>query len=274
MKLQANPSTTIIDQVDESSGEVTQMVWIGRAPEYGPDPDNPGSLCITIPIRSEFKIIDLSSIELEQADYFVAITAANSFKLTSRPTMERDVIGSNSISSRIPLPIAVIEDLVAETPTTNAISLEALTDDDGFVATLMLVAGELIYLRYSNAWIPLTDPDVIDGLDVFSVDEAALDMYDQYDRVGRSIHVASLPVTNAGDMMRGEEKVAVVAATRELKNEVEEIVAEQVLPVLASGRELIAFIPMAEANPSIRWYVEKRAKALGVDSSELPWSAE
>ncbi len=269
-KLKMSLGTTKIVSLDEN-GKTSTQIWISRTPEYGPSSDAPGRLQLRLPVRDDEKIILLSRIDTELPNFLEAVTLANEYRLTVQPTTEYDVIGSISVTSGIPLPLDVIEDHVSENPASEPLELQALADDNGFVYTLVLVAPTGMYARYSRTWVLLNSLDVIEDLDVFVVGDGAVSLYDQYDQVGRQIHIASLPVTDVNDAARAESKVSVVAAVRELRDQVEDLVADTALPVIASAKDLLAFVKTAEEDSSVRWYAEKRARALGLDDSNLPW---
>lgn len=278
--LNLNPSTTQIYQ--EDGGIVT---WIGQAPTYGPDPHHPGRMVLTIPIRGDGKKIFLSSITKESHDYLEAVTDPGGHRIVVRASNEHDVVGSQSVTSKIPLPLRVIEELVSNVEPTEPVVLNALADDQGFVSTLLLDSPSGMYVRYSRVWVELSDPEIIHNMDVYEVADEALDLYDQYDQVGRSIHVGSLPMIDAADHLRADSKAEEIAVARDSAQDEAEIlktqaqaepepVAASTLPAISSPEQLTASIQTGIDDPSIRWYIEKRASALNVPIEELPWIAD
>ena len=274
-KLKSNPTTIVISAIDDEANEQQEIRWIGREPTYGEDEFRPGEFVVVLPIRRDEKRLSISSFETMGPDALKGTTAESGFNFVVRPTMEYDVVGSMSVQSRIPLPLEVIAMLVSEDGANEPVDLQALANDDGFVSTLLLNSSAGVFLRYSKTWVTLKNPDLIEDLDIYDVEEEAVDLYDQYDQVGRSIHVASLPLLEADDELRANEKVSVVATARDLRNQVENnmVAAAAATSPITSAREVIASIPAAVDDPSLRWYVERRAKALGVDESELPWKS-
>jgi hypothetical protein len=279
-KLSISPSTTEIYQED---GSVVR--WVGQAPTLEPAPHQAGLMALNIPIGTEIKTVFLNSVAKESSEYIEATTEPSGNRLVVRASNEYDVVGSKSVPSKIPLPIRVIEGLVSSVEPTTPIELNALADDQGFVSTLLLDSPNGMYVRYSRVWIELNDPEIIHNLDVYTVADEALDLYDQYDQVGRSVHVGSLPITDAEDKMRANRKAEQIAMARESAYEeaetleaeadaASEAVTAAALPVIVSPEQLVASIQVGVEDPSIRWYIEKRAAALNVPVEELPWKTD
>lgn len=111
-----------------------------------------------------------------------------------RPTIPQDAKRAVSLCGflRIPLPLELIAYYHGSDGTFGGYQLHALADDDGFVATMMLSAPTGLYVRYASAWHPVTDPDVVDGLNVHGVDSIGLDMFDRLEREGRPPQLDSI----------------------------------------------------------------------------------
>lgn len=185
-----------------------------------------------------------------------------------RPTVETDAMSAITTFAfpHIPIPLDVLSEYLnhdgAFMPT-----LWAMSDDDGFVVTLMLNSDAGLYVRYANAWLRLNDPDVIDGLNVTEVDASSLDMFDQFDQAGQMVGLSAMrfksqPVDT--DLVTGQGNVTAPTV-------VESTIAEvKTVPVLSSAADLTAAIAAAAEDESLQWYVERRAAALGLDA-DFPW---
>lgn len=183
-----------------------------------------------------------------------------------RPTTESDAIGSVPFTGfpAIPYPIPVMEYILSPEGF-HVPNLYALSEDDGFVATMLLNSDAGLYVRASNAWHLLTDDDVVDGLNVTEVIDASLDMFDQFDRAGQLVHVTAMtPI--------GTEFVPL----REAVDTPEPVLAALPtldVPRLTGADDLPEAIQAAADNPELQWWVERRIKALGIEA-ELPWHVE
>lgn len=282
------PATALVtgireDEEDPDRRNVRQ-VWIGRSPYFREPSDSQYSYELMLPIRREEREFDLSAVEINQPNLLKGTTWPSGFDIEVRPTMERDVVGSISVPSNIPLPIPAIEQLVSNVNTDFSVDLQALVDEQGMVATMLLLAAGDLYVRYSRAWVPVIDTDVLDGLNVFDVQDSALTLYDAQDQIGRSISILSMPLDEDEDPSRVDRYVpddpALIAppvepdAIEELTPEDdEEAVVGSTLPVIESKEQLEEALTASAVRVSQRWYFERRAIALGLDVDELPWRA-
>lgn len=158
----------------------------------------------------------------------------------------------------------------------------AIVDDNGYVVTLCQMAANGVWLRFDNAWQlvqPGQEEDPLDGANVVEVTDNAIDLFDSADATGQVLPVKGYPAVNPDDL--GPYTVP----TMELDDEIEaveepvvsaaEVLMEAVRPVLiepiVSAADVPQAVAVAEEDPSVRWYVEKRAKALGWPHS-FPWS--
>jgi hypothetical protein len=187
--------------------------------------------------------------------------------VTVRPTRESDAMVAYSMSAApsIPLPVPVLDymhNVEFTLPT-----LYAMSEDDGFVATMMLNSDEGLYVRYSNLWHRLLDDDVVDGLSVDEVDASALDMFDQFDRAGQLVHITAMPRSGQPIEAPPAQAADPAAAPQPM------VSAAQVrtVPMLASADDLPAAIAAARHDPDLQWWVERRVKALGLEA-DLPWA--
>lgn len=185
--------------------------------------------------------------------------------VTVRPTIEDDALVAYSMSAcpAIPLPVPVLDYM--HTVEFTVPNLYAMSDDDGFVVTMMLNSDAGLYVRYASMWHRLVDDDVVDGLNVTEVDDASFDMFDQFDRAGQLVHVSAMPFK--GQPI--EAAVQQAPSVGQLPVMAGALVRD--VPLLSSAEDLPAAIAQAEADPELRWWVERRVKALGIEAS-LPWA--
>lgn len=190
-----------------------------------------------------------------------------------RPTEPDDaVLLFSGIGLGFPMPVPVMDYLI--NVEFGPVKLFALTEDDGYVATMMLDSEPGIYIRYSGAWHQIVDTDVIDGLSVHEVDDSALDMFDQYDRAGQLVPVTAMPLNGIP-----VEAPSVRAPTNPVPvtdNGVGAVTAgvgarTKEVPRIDSVEDIEKAIAAAAKNPEIRWYVERRCKALGASGVKFPW---
>jgi hypothetical protein len=123
-----------------------------------------------------------------------------------------------------------------------------------------------MYVRYSGAWHPIVDEDVVDGLNAAETAETSVDMFDQFDRAGQLVHITAMPTKDPlgpGVSMIADETPVSVTAAAPLTLEV---------PDLDTDDDLPGAIQAAVENPDLRWWVERRMKALGL-TAELPWGS-
>jgi hypothetical protein len=149
----------------------------------------------------------------------------------------------------------------------------ALVDENGVVITLFQSdeSGDF-QIRLDGEWTPLADPRTIDGLTFVGVEEDALDLYDEHQKNGNLVPVRFYNPSLEGpywsetivtdDTEEGEEEV-------ETTEEDEEALTAAI--TLNSPRDLDDAIAAALLNKDLRWYVERRIAALGLEA-DLPWS--
>lgn len=212
---------------------------------------------------------------VESPDGLTATTSSG-YDLKVRPMSESDVFHLTQIVA-YPVPVAVISGLLNGD---NMPTLEALVDDEGDVMTLMLSSDQGIYLRFSNGWHYLTpgqEPDPIDGYTVVSVTDAAIEVYDSADSRGMSSSIVKYPLVE-GEVYTGVVRADVPPigasdSTVEAVTSAASVLSSgpSTYPVIASLDDVEAAIEQAKIDPSIRWYVEKRIRAIGSDI-EIPWS--
>jgi hypothetical protein len=276
-------STPVAVVVSTDEGDVT---WLGQQARYGPDPGGEAPQVIEIlTTGGTIKHVGLGTVSRDSGDEVNAVSWPNEFPVQIREAMPSDAVGSPSISSTLPLPLEVISTMVSDDldyyGSGKTVSLHALTNDDGFVSTMLLMAPTGLYARYDRAWIRVEDPDVVDGRTVVDVRDEALVTYDDYDQVDQSVHVAMLPLVEGESVdsitpppePETPEPTGADAADPLPVTETEEPPAAPVTAAavaVASVDDLLVAITAAAEDPDMRWYVEKRAKALGYEEP-LPW---
>lgn len=212
--------------------------------------------------NQEERYFPLNSIEQPASNYWTGLSYPGNVGVIIRPTVETDVVNSITAQATMPLPLEVIESLLE--PVHVPPTLYAVSEDDGFVATMVLSSDVGMYMRYSGEWHKL-NPDVIDGLNVTEVHGGALDMFDQFDRAGQMVNVAAMPRSGddppANTGLHESEPTPGVGITAGLS---------MAVPRVASPDDVPDAIAAAVEDPELRWYVERRIQAMGLDV-EVPW---
>lgn len=263
----ASPSTLVIERPD---GE---ELWIGARLSWEPESDIP--VVINNLALGEIRWFPCDALE-EDAPLHWSGTLwtegpATGPKITVRPTLESDAISAVSMSGMpsVPMPLAVLAAIHASDGVFNMPTLWAMSDDDGFVATMMLNTDQGLYVRAAAAWHQLADEDVVDGLGVTEVEDSALDLFDQFDRAGQLPHVSAMPAKDGS--LSSYPTPAVETDDAAASTESLIAAATRGVPLLSSAEDLPAAIEMAEDDPDLQWWVERRAKALGLEAS-FPWT--
>jgi hypothetical protein len=140
--------------------------------------------------------------------------------------------------------------------------LDAVVAADNTVATLMLETGIGTYVRLGGDWQELSaDSTSLDNLSLVQVGAAAVDVYDAAESAGTTVSVFDLPVPSANDPTIMLEPGTADTTLASLPAEVASAV-----PPVASVADVEMAVRFAEAFPSARWYVQKRAKAVGASA--------
>jgi len=266
VKFDSSPVTLVIQR---ANGE---ELWVGLLAEWRTGEYAPIDLELTA--RGETRWFPCASIEQIAPSMWqghLSTYDGDGPSFIVRPTVEDDAAASITMAGGlgIPLPLAAIaaslESEVSQMPT-----LWAMSDDDGFVVTMMLNTENGLYVRYSSAWFRLNNPDVIDGLNATEVDDASLDMFDQFDQAGQMVALGAMR-QNGGDFVAAPVTGRTAVAEAEPAT-VEEAAPEvKDVPILSSAADLANAIAAAGDDESLQWYVERRAAALGLDAT-FPWA--
>lgn len=155
----------------------------------------------------------------------------------------------------------------------------AMTTDDGIVVTLLQRDPEKgAVVRHDGEWVEVTDPETLDGLNFVGVAGSAVDLFDTHEADGHLVPVQYYPASEEGPfwpdpVVVEDENLEFNEETGEFSSPADEEDADK--PVTASvminsADDLDAAIAAAAMDPDLRWYVERRCKALGLEAS-LPW---
>jgi hypothetical protein len=207
-------------------------------------------------IRGGEKGIELSTLDTSTPGYWEGHSWPNEYAVTVRPTTEEDAIATPTLSSTMPLPLGVIAFQLSREEALSP-KLYALLDEENFVITMMLDSEAGLYLRHRGMWHPLVE-DAVDGLTIQEVEETALDAYDQADEAGQLIPFGVMQTPSLVLQPAAVEPVQASALIIEV-------------PKLTTQDDLEEAIAVATDRPEVQWWVERRAKALGL-AAEFPWS--
>jgi len=276
----AQPVTMELDQPEGVIVVVVDSVTLQPQPEEGVP------MMVLLTSGTEVRQMPVGEVTLDIAGQFEGTTVPNGYRLVLRQTTDHDAVASDEVGSTIPLPVAVISAIIHDEAQAMNDSLEALLTDDGQVLTLMLMTDVGAYLRYSGAWVDLLDVGQIDGYNVVPVQESALDIYDAFDQSGQSCNIAQLPPVDPYDVVPYAPggNAAAAAGQTGVPGPIgtEPLTATGLLSYLHPDRtfapvvtinsadDVPAAVEHASHDPSMRWYVERRVLALGVDV-QLPW---
>lgn len=159
-------------------------------------------------------------------------------------------------------------------------------EEGAFVAALMrvTVGGELeIKFPDGHDWMPLTDPTVISDYTIVGAMPEAIDLFNNYDRDNTLGVIGSYPLSDKGPFPSMAQLA--VPMTKEIPEprteddpywtnsgqtygEPRAISASAT--IISSIDDLDEAISAAVADPDLRWYVERRVAALGLEA-DLPW---
>lgn len=174
--------------------------------------------------------------------------------------------------------VSAAEDGAVPNATTNSVSritsgaTMALVDENGIVVSLFRAdENGNFQIRLDGNWKPLADPRNIEGLTFVGVEENSLDLYDKHQQEGNLVPIKFYDISIEGPYW---SETTVTDVTDEAPEE-DEAVEEDEEAVTAAltldgPRDLDNAISAALLNKDLRWFVERRVAALGLDT-ELPW---
>ena len=209
--------------------------------------------------------LDVSNITVDLPGQLEATTTSG-LKLLVRTTEESDLMGMPGYPT-YPIPLVLIGAMLSgENMDTH---VEALVGDDGYVNTLLLVSDVGMWTRFSGAWHKLMDVTAISPLNSVDVNDEAVELYDAADRSGNMLPIASLPGADktTGRPVVNESPMIIARGTQMTFDPDADAVTAgggmATIPmVIQSADDLPDAIQAAVTDPSLRWYVERRGRAL------------
>lgn len=155
----------------------------------------------------------------------------------------------------------------------------AMANDAGTVVTLLQRDPEAgASIRHDGQWIPVTDPETLDNLTFVGVEDNAVDLYDQHEADGNLVPIKYYSPSADGPywpepIFVDDEDLEFDEETGEFSSPTAETEEDETLTAsitLNTASDLDAAIAAAVMNQDLRWYVERRVAALGLEAS-LPW---
>lgn len=147
-----------------------------------------------------------------------------------------------------------------------ATELDAVVAADNTVATLMLETSVGIYLRFGHSW-QLLGPEstALEDMSLVPVAAGALEVWDAGEASNSRVMVSDFPVkTGSGGVENIHEPSAPDPKMPGADGSV--VASGTAIPEVMDLEDLAVAIHFGETNPDARWFIEKRAKALGAKS--------
>jgi hypothetical protein len=213
------------------------------------------------------RYLDVAKVVFETPEEFRFETSAGT-KVTLRQTVPTDAAKWDRLSGRIDLPVEIIGAIM--TNSTPEPTITAAVDDEGEVHTMVLETSLGLYARYARTWIRMLDISAIEPLEMVDVPSDDLEIYDQADDAGRSVNVSSLH-----PIMQGYQTAVDFTAPAPVEPVTAGAATFAGTVLISSAADLDDAIAFAatDAGAGSRWYVERRARALG-HTDPLPWEAQ
>jgi len=169
----------------------------------------------------------------------------------------------------VPQPLAVVEAHIMRGGML-ALQLDAVVAPDNTVVTLIIETGMGAYVRYDGEWILLPEGNTaLDDMSLVQVAPSALAVWDAGDASGTTVSVADLPTKTQGEVETIEMPGEVPAP---LEQETAVVAAGNSIPSVNRAEDLPIAVRYAIMHPDSRWYVVKRAHALGaLDKIPQEW---
>ncbi|HEY7030708.1 MAG TPA: hypothetical protein VH482_05230 [Thermomicrobiales bacterium] len=201
---------------------------------------------------------------VNRSDQEFRFTNNDGTEVVARPTVAADAMrGGQFPTLPFDLPVDLIGAIVSMTVEPNDVNLTAGIDDEGDVHTMLLETPLGIYARYGMQWILLTDVGVISHLNVVNVSPEDLDLYDEADTNGQMVNITAMAATPESLVTIQEPAPPPTTVTASLPTHAVVVASLEDLPNAIRYAE-------SEEGKGSRWYVARRAKALGYTET-LPW---
>lgn len=153
-------------------------------------------------------------------------------------------------------------------------SIMAMTEDNGTVVTLLKRDPEMgMVYRHDGKWNPVVNPTVFNDLSFVGVTDSAEAIYDKYEKDDKLVTLAHYIPTDEGPKWSDNPVVLYYEPEHEqdgitLAEDPETSLTASAL--IHGPDDIEAAIAAAALNPDLRWYVERRVVALGIEAN-LPW---
>ncbi len=176
--------------------------------------------------------------------------------------------GLNLGSAGVPQPLEVLRADILRGGGMVAQELSAVVAPDNTVATLMLETGLGVYVRFSGDWQLLSPTSTaLEDMQILPVSPEALAVFDAADMANSTLSAFDLP---RQETAANGAKVDVLPEPAGLSTQLTAsaggvIVASGLtIPIVSSADDLDMAIKYGDTHPAARWYIAKRAVALGV----------
>lgn len=176
--------------------------------------------------------------------------------------------GVKRSAAQVPQPIDVLQAEALRGGGVVAQELVAVVAPDNTVVTLMLETGIGLYVRFSGDWQLLSSDSVaLDDMQLLPVSPASLAVFDAADMANSTLSAFDLPrvetFDNGVQVEVLPEPVGLQTGMPDMGGAV--VASGVVIPTVDTVDDLDVAIRVASANPGARWFVAKRAKALGAE---------
>lgn len=239
-----------LDEVTETSDPLpVQTIYVTDV-DWGKNAEGISMLCYTMVGSDDVHGMEVPA--LEQSGAFI-VAPDGSIKIRDLDPYDAVTLAA----AGVPQPVAAIRVAILQGGAL-AQELDAVVAPDNSVATLMLETGMGTYVRYGGDWQLLSpDSDSLEDMSLVAVGPGAVDIWDAGEASGSSVSVFDLPnstsVDGADIIQEPQSTVAASALTA----------AGISLPEINRPEDLSLAVRFASAHPQARWYVVKRAHALG-----------
>ena len=201
---------------------------------------------------------------VDQGDHIAVDTESQTIRV--RPLDPYD--GVQRSGAGVAQPLDVMQAEVLRGGGVVAQELTAVVAPDNTVVTLLLETGLGLYVRFSGDWQLLSsDSAALEDTFIMPVSPEAVEVFDKADMASVTLSAFDLPrvetLDNGVDIQITPEPVGLPAVFPENGGAV--TAAGSMIPTVDTVDDLDVAIRVASAHPDARWYVVKRAKALGAE---------